>query len=178
MKKKYLTGVFATLFAATTILSCSSDDPNIKHSATESIAGEWFVTYSVDGTDVNGGYSGIITSNTSANVATEMLITDYVVPNATSGNFWSYKIKAQLDPKTNKFIANESVSSALYHDEPYGIKVNELNVGVFKNGGKSKTGVTVDSIYFELQFEDDDPSFGTTYVVSGHKRTGFAADEF
>jgi hypothetical protein len=159
------------------LLSCEQDDPNIGQTATKDLAGEWYVTYTVDGTDLIG-HAPIITSNTAANLPTEILITDYVEPNATAGNFWSYKVKAQVDPAAKEFTATEVVSSALYDGDPYNIKVNVLNGKVIKNGGHSRTGVVVDSIYFELQFEDDSPAFGTTYVVSGHKRTGFTADDY
>lgn len=177
MKRKYVRNIALGLLAVL-LWRCNSDDPNIKNTATEAMAGEWYVTYSVGGTDVGGGHSKIITSNTAANVATEILVSDYVEPNAVQGNFWSYKVKVQADPTAESFSANESVSSALYKGDPYYIKVNVMNGKVFPGKGHSKTGVTVDSIYFELQFEDDAPSFGNTYVVSGHKRTGFVADDY
>jgi len=100
------------------------------------------------------------------------MVSDFVDPNATSGNFWSYKVKAQADLANKSFTASDSQNSA------YDSKVNILNGKVFKNGGHSKTGVVVDSIYFEIQFNDDVTPYGTTYVVSGHKRTGFTADEY
>lgn len=170
--------IYTVAFIGALMVSCDQDDPNIEHTATEALAGEWYVTYSVGGTDVGGGHSKIITSNTAANVATEILVSDYVEPNATSGNFWSYKVKAEVDPSSESFSANESVSSALYEGDPYYIKVNILNGKVLPGQGHSKTGVTVDSIYFEMQFEDDTPAYSTTFVVAGHKRTGFKADEY
>ena len=173
--KKILIFAMGIAFALT---ACEQDDPNVKQTETKDLAGEWYVTYTVDGADVNGGHTPLITSNTAANVATEMLISDYVEPNATSGNFWSFKVKAQIDPTSKAFTASEVESSALYDGDPYNIKVNVLNGKVIKNGGHSRTGVVVDSIYFELQFEDDSPAYGTTYVVSGHKRTGFTADDY
>jgi hypothetical protein len=177
MKKIY---VLIILVAGFIITSCNQDDPNIKGTETKAFAGEWFVTYSVDGVDINGGHSKIITSNTAANIATEIMVSDYVEANATFGNFWSFKIKAQADPAAYSLVANEAESNVLVTSArtPYETKVNLLNGKIFKNGGLSKTGVTVDSIYFELQFEDDTTPYGTTYVVSGHKRTGFAADEY
>ena len=179
MKKRYVLGISLGLLSLL-FAGCNQDDPSIEETAGKEIAGEWFVTYKVGTDDVGGGYSAIITSNTAANVATEMLISDYVAPNSLTGNFWSYKVKAQLNPDSKTFTANEAVSSALVGaaQDPYDIKVNVLNGGVFKGMGHSKTGVKVDSIYFELQFEDDSSPFGTTYIVSGHKRTGFAADDY
>jgi len=153
---------------------CNESDPSIKHTNTEAFAGEWFVTYTLDGSDVGGGYTEIITSNTAANVATEMFVSDWVDPTAKSGNFWTYKVKAQSDPKGLTFSADQSESSV----EGYNIKVNILNGKIFPKGGLSKSKVVVDSIYFEIEFEDDSPAFGNKYVVSGHKRTGFTEDEY
>jgi len=175
MKKLFLYIITLSVIAS----ACEQDDPNIQSTNAKQMAGEWFVTYSLDGADVGGGHTAMITSNTAANLATEILISDYVDPNAKTGNFWSYKIKAQVDPTTKTFTASESTSTALINNEtPYPIKVNVLNGKIIPLGGRSRTGVVVDSIYFEIQFEDDSPAYGNTFVVSGHKRTGFDADEY
>jgi hypothetical protein len=182
--KKIITGAFLVAFASLVLLSCDSDDPTIGRTAGQEIAGEWWVTYSIDGADVGGGYSEIITSNTAANVNTEMLISDIVTATAATGNFWTYKIKAQLDPTDKKFSADEVTSTGAVRGTPYDIKVNIAEGQIFLNEGKSKTGVVTDSIYFKIQFEDDEDDDGNaapylhTFVVSGHKRTGFTEDDF
>jgi hypothetical protein len=168
--KKILIGAFLLATSGMAILGCDSDDPTIGRTAGQEIAGEWWVTYSVDGVDVNRGYSEIITSNTAANVNTEMLISDLVNPNAAGGNFWTYKIKAQIDPTAKKFTADEAPNAI--GDE---IEVNIVNGQIFPEGGFSKTRVVTDSIYFEIEFSDDP---GTIYVAHGHKRTGFTEDDF
>jgi len=180
MKTSYLYIIAASLFF---VVACNEDDPDVKKTNTVDLAGEWWVTYKVDDgsgnlVDVGGGYTGILTSNTASNTASEILITDYVDPNATSGNFWSYTVKAQANVSALTFTGNESLSSALYEEEPYPIKVNVLKGQVLKGLGLSKTKVKVDSIYFELQFSDDKPAYATTFIVSGHKRTGFYEDEY
>jgi hypothetical protein len=48
------------------------------------------------------------------------------------------------------------------------------NGKVLKLQGHSTSGVKVDSIYFEVEF-DWDP--GVTYIIAGHGRTGFEEDE-
>jgi hypothetical protein len=170
--------IYLLILMSISILSCDESDPNIKETETKAMAGEWWITYTVDGDDVSGGHVRLITSNTAANVNNEILVSDYIEGNDDAGTFWSYKIKANVDATSKTFTANEVVSSALYEGEPYDIKVNILNGKIIPGAGHSKTGVTVDSIYFEVQFEDDDPAFGTTYVASGHKRTGFIADDY
>jgi hypothetical protein len=46
---------------------------------------------------------------------------------------------------------------------------------VIPNGGHSKTGVVVDSIYLKAKFTDDP---GHTWEFKGHGRTGFFEDEY
>lgn len=182
--KKILIGTFLAAFSGMVLLSCDSDDPNIGRTAGQEIAGEWWVTYTVDGEDAGGGYSEIITSNTAANVNTEMLLSDVVTATAATGNFWTYKIKLPIDPSTKKFSADEVASTALFRGEPTETKVIVNNGQIFLKGGRSKTGVETDSIYFEVQFSDETDAlnnpipYHTTFVVSGHRRTGFTEDDF
>jgi len=158
------------------VLSCNSDDPNIKHTNAEAFAGEWFVTVTVGGADVNGGYKTIVTSNTAANVSTEIIVSDLVDPNGDF-SFSGYKVKAQSDIKTMTFSADKVLSTIPDYADTM-LHVSIAKGQIFPKGGFSKTNGVVDSIYFELQLEDDGPPYGTTYVVSGHKRTGFTQDEY
>lgn len=57
----------------------------------------------------------------------------------------------------------------------YGIKVDVTNGKIFAKGGRSKSGVSVDSIYFKIEFEDDP---GNVYELSGHEWTRFIEDEY
>ena len=59
--------------------------------------------------------------------------------------------------------------------EGYDIKVRVTKGQVIPDGGRSKTGVQVDSIYFEVEFADDP---GIIYEISGHGRTGFGDDDY
>jgi hypothetical protein len=45
---------------------------------------------------------------------------------------------------------------------------------IIRNGGRSKSGRTVDSIYLKYAFKSA-PS--TDYILKGHERTGFIEDE-
>lgn len=169
--KKYL-----LLFViAITFASCKEDDPNIQNTEAVKFAGEWFVTYTLGGSDAGGGYTKIITSNTAANLPTEIMVTDYVDPNATSGNFWSYKAKATAIPASLEFNADKAESDVVVKGDPYSTTVTITNGKIFPKGGFSKTKVVVDSIYFEVVFGDDP---GDKFICSGHKRTGFSEDEY
>jgi len=177
MNFKYSILAGITLLAGAIMMtSCNESDPSIKHTNAEAFAGEWFVTVTVDGTDVNGGYGTIITSNSAANVASEIIVSDLVDPNGQP-SFAGYKIKAQSDIKAMTFSADKILSTIPDYNDTM-LHVSIANGKIFPKGGLSKTKVVVDSIYFELQLEDDGPPYGTTYVVSGHKRTGFTEDEY
>lgn len=178
MKFKYsILAGFALVAGAAIMSSCNESDPNIKQTNAEAFAGEWFVTVTVDGTDINGGYGTVITSNTAANVSTEILVSDLVDPNGKP-SFAGYKVKAQSDIKAMSFNADKVLSTIPDYNDTM-LHVSIANGKIFPKGGMSKSKVVVDSIYFELQLEDDTPSpYGTTYVVSGHKRTGFTEDEY
>jgi len=182
MKSKYFLYIFFLL--PLMISGCNEDDPNVKKTNAVDFAGEWWVTYSVKNTDgsledVGGGYSKVLTSNTAANTASEIILTDVTGDQTRDhGNFWTYKVKVPSSLPSLSFVAPEAASLATYDFDPYPIKLHVLNGKIIKDGGFSKTKVKVDSIYFEVEFEDDTPAFGTTYIVSGHKRTGFYEDEF
>jgi hypothetical protein len=64
-------------------------------------------------------------------------------------NFWDFQVKAPMNVDSKTFG--------------------------LADGGRSKTGVQVDSIYFEVEFADDP---GTIYEISGHGRTGFGDDDY
>lgn len=147
------------------IMSCDlGDDPDSGGTATEAVAGEWFTTFTIEGEDVYGlGYQLITTSNTAANVPTEFLIAD-------DGHTWNYRVKCPLNLDARTFGGNGLIS--LVPD--YGIAVNIANGKILPGAATSSGGNVTDSIYFEVEFEDDP---GTIYQVAGYRRTGFLEDE-
>ncbi len=58
--------------------------------------------------------------------------------------------------------------------EDYDIAIQVMNGKIILDGGKSTSGLVTDSIYFELEFEDDP---GTIYTAAGVRRTGYLEDE-
>ena len=55
----------------------------------------------------------------------------------------------------------------------YAIGVTVKNGKIIQDAATLASGVTVDSIYFEVKFEDAD----VTYLVSGHRKSGCEEDE-
>jgi hypothetical protein len=130
------------------------------------LAGEWYVRYTVGGVDVYSlGYNTFLTSTTAAADGKELLLDD-------QHNFWDFVVKTPMDVASKTFSAPDSLTNLV---EGYDIKILVKNGKVIPNGGKSKTGVEVDSIYFEVEFADDP---GTIYEISGHERTGFGDDDY
>ena len=162
------------------ISSCSKlyemnqqDEPEIEYSVVWPMSGEWYVNYRFDDGDGNIGdwYSvgtvPLFTYNTAAEDINKMWISD-------AGNFWTYTVKTPLNLDAKTFSGTDLVSTADY-DGLYDIKINITNGKVIKDGGISTSGVVTDSIYFEIEYEDDP---GTIYQCSGVRRTGFLEDEY
>jgi hypothetical protein len=75
MKKLIYAGVF---FVALGLISCDAgDEPGIGGTATQKIAGEWFLQLRDESNKVVIPYSLVTTSNTAANVATELWFVDH-----------------------------------------------------------------------------------------------------
>lgn len=162
---------FLLLAAAAIILvslgSCKKklDDPG--GTAAQKVAGEWFVTLTSGGADVFSlGHFKMSTYNTSAN-NNQIWVDDL-------GNGYVFKVKSTVDNNNLTFSATNAPSE--YANPPSAPEsVTIKNGKVIPNGGHSKSGNVVDSIYMEAIFSDD-PT--TTYVMSGHFRTGFFEDEY
>ncbi|HYG21041.1 MAG TPA: lipid-binding protein [Ohtaekwangia sp.] len=151
------------------ITACTPDEPEVTYASTYPVSGEWWVTYQVESApgvyeDVGHGYSKLLTFNTSADDGDSVWVSD-------EENFWEFKIKAAVDMETYEFSTEESANAF------YDSKVIVQNGKVLLKEGRSTSGVVTDSIYFEVSFDDDTPAYGTTYIVSGVRRTGFLEDE-
>jgi hypothetical protein len=174
MKIKILS-IVALLFSASFFTACEKDDPEIEYTATKEMNGEWYVTYkrqNASGQWVNNpygvGYTRLSTYNTAANTPDQLWVSD-------AGNFWNYQVKTTSDLGAKSFSANDVTSVALdSKGKPYDIKVTITDGKIIEKGGRSKTGVEVDSIAFTVQFEDE----AFPYLVTGHRRTGFLEDEY
>ncbi|MDD4010499.1 MAG: lipid-binding protein, partial [Fermentimonas sp.] len=105
MKKRILAGILVMTFV---ILFTACEKDEIGGTATEKMAGEWFVV--ADAVDSEGnvvfedadlfgiGYFHLDTYNTSTNSLTEMWIND-------NGNFWDFKARININFETMTFAA-------------------------------------------------------------------------
>ena len=154
--------------------SCEKDE--IGGTATEALAGEWYVT--VDAVDASGNVVGedffglgrvmMNTYNTAANNANEIWIDD-------CGNFWEFKVKATADINSLTFQTNGAVANN-YYDCYVTIEGGKITL----NGATTPHGTPADAIEFYVSFDDDDypAAYGyAKYKVSGYRYTGLVEDE-
>lgn len=119
-----------------------------------------------------------ITSNTAANNATEMLITD---------NYWNDAYKVKVDLSTKTFSVGQKIAKPYktLAVKPADIKETYDNEGKpVVLGGKilpkaahaPRSGMLTDSIFFYVKYADD---YGEDvyYKVSGYLKTGYTEDE-
>lgn len=77
----------------------------------------------------------------------------------SAGNFWTMQVKCAVDMSTKTFQTKSSMNA----------------IGGYPNIMKVLNGKVInnDSIFYEIQFEDDSPSFGTTYLIAGHREVSY-----
>lgn len=171
-KAKYL----MMLCAGALLLSCEKDD--IENTATEPLAGEWYVT--VEAVDANGtvlytddelyglGHFKLNTYNTAANKPTEMYVDDME-------NFWSFKSRVNTNIEAMTFSTNGAVAN----DYDADCKVTIEEGKVLLKAATSPHGTAVDSICFYVTFSDDQnvPDSYSKLKVAGYRYTGLAQDD-
>ncbi|AFD08703.1 lipid-binding protein [Solitalea canadensis] len=149
-----------TAIVSSTMISCERDNPDPGGTATQNLAGEWWVQWD----QLPGVYFHIVTYNTSANSASEMWFDD-------QGTFWEVKGKINTDQNSLSFSGSDIQN--VYYDSKFTITEGK----VIKEGAKGPVSKSVtDSIYFKISFSDDDP-VGTVYTLSGYGRTRYAEDD-
>jgi hypothetical protein len=164
MKKIYLILTVALVFG---LASCDNDiDPG--QTAVMKMSNEWWAQiYVPDGsgglTDTGFGYQHFLTSGTASGTPDSLFVDDF-------GDFLELKAKVACNVSELTFTTNGTPVLERYTDGTVIIDNGKIVI----DGGRSTSGVKVDSIYFEAEF-DWDP--GQIYIVAGHGRTGLLEDE-
>lgn len=138
--------------------SCQKEE--IGGTATESLAGEWYLMASVDGSPIYGPFH-LLTYNTSANNPIEIWIDD-------KGNFWDFKVKGTGD------INSLTFSAANAQNVSYDCTVNITNGKIIKNGGAQNNGSPADLLMMDVEFSDDP---GTIYHLEGVRYSGLVEND-
>ena len=148
----------ATMLLCMAFTSCQKEE--IGGTATESLAGEWYLMASVDGSPIYGPFH-LLTYNTSANNPNEIWIDD-------SKNFWDFKVKGTGDINTLTF------SAANAQNMKYDCTVNITNGKIIKNGGTQNNGSPADLLMMDVEFSDDP---GTIYHLEGVRYSGLVEND-
>ncbi|NQU53070.1 MAG: hypothetical protein HQ522_11085 [Bacteroidetes bacterium] len=167
--------IFYLIMAILIFASCDEkeDYEQINSSVVEA-SGEYWVQYNheVYGADPFGyGYTKLLISNTAADNGIEIWLSD-------EGNFWDYKVKIPVNIDALSFGSDQVVTSIV---DGYEIEVKVTNGKIIYDAVDNlDSGVTADSIYFEIWFEDLEESTeipNDKMIVSGFRKTGFLEDE-
>ena len=171
---------FAALLFCVGLTSCEKEE--IGGTETEATAGDWYVT--VDAADESGnvvegfedlfglGRVHMITTNTAANLASEMIVSDL-------GNFWDFKVKVTSDQQALTFQTNTSENNNLVADYE-DINVTITGGKILPKAGRQNNGSPADSIVFYVSFSDDPypAAYGyANYKVSGVRYSGLEEND-
>lgn len=170
--------IFFIVSFAIVMLATSCKKTPVGGTATQSLAGQWYVE--VLGIDENGavlyededlyglGFWHLLTYNTSENTEDSMWIQD------VDGAFWDFKVKVGCN------LANETFSVDEAENQQYSpCKVTITNGKILRGAATTPSGMPADSIVMDILF-DDDTYAGVAYDrlrVSGYRYTGLAADD-
>lgn len=135
------------LMVAAFITSCEQNDVE-KIELTSSLNGEWKVMAYLDNTPIHGTFPLLISSDFPSK-------TDSVTINDTSKYFWNFQVKVSANHENETFETKKSICEHC----SYGIGVKVFNGKIINS----------DSIYMEIQFEDDETPYGNTYQLKGHR---------
>lgn len=132
-------------------ISCERDsiiDTDTDTATPIEMAGEWEVMASIHSEPIFEPFKVVISVDSTTNG-------DSIIIQDSEIKFWDFKVKAAIDPKNSTFETR--LSQCEMSDKSIGIKIP---IGKLLNP---------DSIYFEIQFEDDEIPYGNTYQLKGHR---------
>ena len=146
-------------FAAALLALAACSKEEIGGTATESMAGDWYVTVEAvaeDGTviddDFNGGRVHMLTYNTAENVATKMYIDDL---GTTNGEFLGMKAQITCDPAAMTFASEGIVDNETSHSGNVSDKLQIMDGKILLKAGRQNNGSVADSIDFYMKYSED-----------------------
>lgn len=175
MKKIIL---YAILFITGSSLFVSCEKDPIGNTATEQLAGDWYVT--ADAVDASGNvvYSDVFNLGNfhldTYNLATNVSDTLWVCDNSA---FWDFKVKVPCNVNDLTFGTAEVTDTLPNYAYSSGVIITDGKI--LKGKATTPRGMTADSIVFNVSFDDDsNPTHlgYDHYRVSGYRYTGFTND--
>ena len=144
---------FAALLFCAGLASCEKDE--IGGTATESMAGDWYVTVdcidkagNVAIEDFNEGRFHVLTYNSAENVGNKLYVDDLY-------NLLGMKALAICDQNAMTFATPDTVDNISAHSKYVSDRVIVTNGKIIKNGGRQNNGSVADSISFYFEYTED-----------------------
>jgi len=133
------------LVVAILLASCEQNI-DVNNNQANKAEGEWVVKAYINGTNVFGSFP--IRTYSTISGKDSLNINEY------EGLFWDFNVKAAVTAE-NTFQTQHSVNA-----------VSGKKIGIKVQNGRI---INNDSIYMEVQFEDDETPYGITYQLAGHR---------
>lgn len=173
-----------TIAAFVLLVSSCQEEFNVPESATMAMSGKWWYELSLDAnqdgifneddgdekyiTYADFGAADLLTSNTNANDADSILITDQKAPSSLQ---WPFTFYAPVDLASLTLKPATGLANFANRDAP----VTVIEGKILKNAATTLSGGKADSIYIRLEIADDE---GNHYMFTGHRDTGFPEDQY
>jgi len=141
MNKLY---IFVIALIAIITTSCEQDIKTIDPANNE-LAGTWEVNALVLDNKVYGPFK----------INTALASNDIITIADEDGSFWDFQVKANVGSTGNSFTAKDAKC-----------EISDPIIGINITNGKVVQG---DSIYFEIQFENDEEPYEITYKLTGQR---------
>ena len=170
MKKSIIFLISAALFIG--LVSCEQE-VDIWESSTAQFDGNWMMRYDHDvyGVDPFGnGLTQHFIYNTASNKGDSIWLEDH-------HTFWWYKVMIPVNLDNLTFGTTDTV---INQDPGYPIKVIVSNGKIYPEAVTLASGSVVDSISFDIWFEDLEGATGIAsdvLRVQGYRQSGFSEDE-
>ncbi|NLD24817.1 MAG: hypothetical protein GX670_11410 [Bacteroidales bacterium] len=147
----FLAFVALAMFASCEQETNNSSLPDFQNTTNVNITGKWEVTAHNESIPVFGPFTLLTVTNPESENDSITILDSEV-------KFWKFQVKAAVNEIDGTFETNLS-----------NCEVSEEGIGIKIANGKI---VDTDSIYFEIQFEDDETPYGNTYHLKGHRVKG------
>lgn len=161
------------------LTSCEKDE--IGGTATQEMAGDWYVTVSAvddagntvlsDDELFGMGKIHMLTFNTNSNASDKLYVYD-------EGNFWNFKVQTTCDQSNLTFAT--TTSGTANNESGDEIEVTITGGKILKQAGRQNNGSPADSIVFYVSFSDDayPAAYGyAKYKVSGVRYSGLTEND-
>ncbi|WP_165830154.1 lipid-binding protein [Flavobacterium hydrophilum] len=159
--KLNISRVLVAILVLTSFVACDEvgdNDPG--GTSVKALAGDWFITISNSSGVAISEHDLFSTYNTAAN----------------DGGLWLDDHEAVAEFKVKVMTKADGTFSASASANEYNSRTVNITEGkVEKKAATSLGGHKVDKITFKAEFSDEP---GVIYSYEGHKRTGFAEDEY